>query len=85
MQKDQPFEKLEKEKTTTAKMEADLADLCFTLQHYQTVFVESKECLRIESVGSEKLGEHLIVLLEKLTAFIETNRDLEDELAEWRT
>lgn len=63
----------------TAKMEADLADLCFTVQHFQTVFVESKKCLRIESVGSEKLGEH--VLLEKLTAFIETNRDL-DELAE---
>lgn len=82
MQKDQPFEKLEKEKTTTAKMEAVLADLCFTLQHYQTMFVESEKLLGIESVGIENLDEHLKILFEKLTAFTETNRVLEDELAE---
>ncbi|SGZ47536.1 CIC11C00000001774 [Sungouiella intermedia] len=81
MQNQQLVEILEHEKSTSAKLEAELANLCFTLQHYQTVFADCEKLVGKRS-GVDYLGELFRLLFEMLSTLSNTNQELERELTE---
>lgn len=81
MQNQQLVEILEHEKSTSAKLEAELANLCFTLQHYQTVFADCEKLVGKRS-DVDYLGELFRLLFEMLSTLSKSNQELERELTE---
>lgn len=73
---------LESERAKTATMEAELADLSWSLQHYNSVFAD---CAELVGVGpndtASNLDDVIKLLIQRLDSLKQANLQLENQLA----
>lgn len=74
---------LKAENNATTKLEADLANLCFTLQHYETAFADVRKLVGYNAeVSTTNLAVLIALFFESLNALQDANSVLEKELFE---
>lgn len=80
------LQKIELEQSATSKLEAHLADLCFTLQHYENIFAECAKVVGSRwNKGNCNVDRLVLALFLKLQCLRSANFELRLELTNLET